>query len=127
MEHARPPLELSLELGPAKRRSCDKCGGSWCDSGYKCPAKTARYNRRASVCPVRKIPIGVRDKLQVELKRMEDMDVIRKVSNPTEWVNAIVGEAKKNGTIRVCLDPRPLNRAVRRAHYPLPTLTEIAA
>ncbi|CAH2208146.1 jg24630, partial [Pararge aegeria aegeria] len=64
---------------------------------------------------------------QVELKRMEDIGVIRKVSHPTEWVNAIVVVAKKNGSIRVCLDPRPLNRAVRRAHYPLPTLTEIAA
>lgn len=79
-----------------------------------------------SVCPVRKIPIGVRDKLLLELVRMENMGVIRKVSHPTPWVNAIVVAAKKDGTIRVCLDPRPLNCVVRRAHYPLPTLTEIA-
>ncbi|RVE40198.1 hypothetical protein evm_015152, partial [Chilo suppressalis] len=79
-----------------------------------------------SVCPVRKIPIGVRDKLHNELNRMESLGVIRKVTHPTSWVNAIVVAAKKDGSIRVCLDPRPLNRVVRRAHYPLPTLTDIA-
>ncbi|XP_045534999.1 uncharacterized protein LOC123721191 [Papilio machaon] len=79
-----------------------------------------------SICPVRKIPIGVRQKLLVELNRMTELGVIRKVSHPTEWVNAIVVAAKKDGGIRVCLDPRPLNKAVRRAHYPLPTLAEIA-
>ncbi|XP_013196514.1 uncharacterized protein K02A2.6-like [Amyelois transitella] len=79
-----------------------------------------------SVCPVRKIPVGVRDKLRIELDRMENLGVIRRVTHPTPWVNAIVVAAKKDGSIRVCLDPRPLNRAVRRAHYPLPTLTDIA-
>lgn len=79
-----------------------------------------------SVCPVRKIPIGVREKLLDELNRMEQMGVIRKVNHPTPWVNAIVVAAKKDGSIRVCLDPRPLNKVVRRAHYPLPTITEIA-
>ncbi|XP_045537629.1 uncharacterized protein K02A2.6-like [Papilio machaon] len=79
-----------------------------------------------SICPVRKIPIGVRQKLLVELNRMTELGVIRKVSHPTEWVNAIVVAAKKDGGIRVCLDPRPLNKAVLRAHYPLPTLAEIA-
>ncbi|XP_061710675.1 uncharacterized protein K02A2.6-like [Cydia pomonella] len=69
---------------------------------------------------------GVRDKLQGELDRMVKMGVIRKVSHPTPWVNAIVVAAKKDGSIRVCLDPRPLNRVVRRARYPLPALGEIA-
>nr|XP_034824747.1 uncharacterized protein K02A2.6-like [Maniola hyperantus] len=58
--------------------------------------------------------------------RMETLGVIRKVSHPTDWVNAIVVVAKKNGDIRLCLDPRPLNRAIRRAHYSLPTVTELA-
>lgn len=79
-----------------------------------------------SVCPVRKIPIGIRDRLSKELNRMESLGVIRKVHHPTPWVNAIVVAAKKDGSMRVCLDPRPLNRVIRRAHYPLPTVTEIA-
>lgn len=83
-------------------------------------------NASPSVCPVRKIPLGIRDKLKTELERMEQMGIIRKVTHPTPWVNAIVLPAKKDGSFRVCLDPRPMNRVVRRAHYPLPTLMEIA-
>lgn len=79
-----------------------------------------------TVCPVRKIPIGVRDKLLDSLNKMEEMGVIRKVTHPTPWVNAIVLAAKKDGDLRICLDPRPLNRVIRRSHYPLPTLMEIA-
>ncbi|XP_039755212.1 uncharacterized protein K02A2.6-like [Pararge aegeria] len=83
-----------------------------------------------SVSPVvsapRKIPLSLRDKLQVELKRMVDCGVIRKVTHPTQWVNSLVIAAKKNGGIRLCLDPRPLNCAIQRAHFQLPTINEIA-
>ncbi|KAJ0175476.1 hypothetical protein K1T71_008635 [Dendrolimus kikuchii] len=83
-------------------------------------------NACPSICPVRKIPLGVREKLKNELDRMENMQIIRKVEHPTQWVNAIVLPAKKDGSFRICLDPRPLNRVIKRAHYPLPTLTEIS-
>ena len=33
---------------------------------------------------------------------------------------------KKNGMLRICLDPKGLNRAVQREHYPLPTIEDIA-
>uniref|UniRef100_A0A671WXU4 Gypsy retrotransposon integrase-like protein 1 n=1 Tax=Sparus aurata TaxID=8175 RepID=A0A671WXU4_SPAAU len=57
---------------------------------------------------------------------MEKMDIIRKVIEPTEWVNALVAvEKPKTGRLRVCLDPRPLNKAIQRPHYPLPTLDDI--
>lgn len=83
-------------------------------------------NVQPVICPTRKIPLGLKEKLLSELHRMECLGVIRKVSHPTDWVNAIVLVAKKDGSIRVCLDPRPLNRAVRRAQYTLPTVTELA-
>ncbi|XP_059046957.1 uncharacterized protein LOC131842442 [Achroia grisella] len=83
-----------------------------------------------SVMPVisasRKVPLGIRDKLKSELNKMMDMGVIRKVSHPTPWVNSLVIVAKKNGGIRLCLDPRPLNTAIQRAHFQLPTVTELA-
>jgi hypothetical protein len=83
-----------------------------------------------SVPPVisatRKIPLSLRDRLLDELRNMEQLGVIRKVSHPTQWVHPLVLVAKKNGGIRICLDPRELNVAVRRAHYQLPSLTELA-
>lgn len=32
---------------------------------------------------------------------------------------------KKNGKLRICLDPRDLNRAILREHFKLPTQKEI--
>jgi transposase InsO family protein len=79
------------------------------------------------VSATRKVPIGLHDKLRQELDRMVQLGVIRKVNHPTRWVSALVIAAKKNGSLRICLDPRPLNCAVQRAHFQLPTINEIAA
>lgn len=80
---------------------------------------------RPVVHPCRKIPFPVRDKLKTELRRMEELKVIAKVEEATDWVSSIVTVTKKNGDLRVCLDPRDLNRAIKRQHFKLPTREEI--
>ncbi|XP_030039191.2 uncharacterized protein K02A2.6 [Manduca sexta] len=77
------------------------------------------------ICPVRRIPYALHSKLKVELDRMEHLQVIEKVSKPTEWVNAIVPIEKPNGQLRICLDPRSLNKAIKRPHFPYPTLDDL--
>ena len=32
---------------------------------------------------------------------------------------------KPNGNIRVCLDPKDLNKVLKRSHYPMPTIDDI--
>ena len=57
---------------------------------------------------------------------MESLEVIAKVTEPTNWVNSIATpEKQRTGALRVCLDPRDLNQAVKREHYPLLTLEEL--
>ena len=56
---------------------------------------------------------------------MESQGIIRKVSQPTEWVNSIVYIRKKNGKLRLCLDPKDLNRAIMRCHYKTHTMEEL--
>ena len=36
--------------------------------------------------PSRKVPIALRDKLEKELERMESLEVIAKVTEPTDWL-----------------------------------------
>ncbi|XP_052751506.1 uncharacterized protein K02A2.6-like [Galleria mellonella] len=79
------------------------------------------------ICASRKIPHGLRDRLAQELNKMVDLGVIRKVNHPTQWVHPLVLVAKKDNGIRVCLDPRELNRAIQRAHFQLPTVSELAS
>ena len=69
----------------------------------------------------RKIPIALKDKLKHELDRMIRLKIIEPITEPTEWVSQLVVIEKANGKLRVCLDPRDLNKAIKRQHFKLPT------
>ena len=53
---------------------------------------------------------------------MERKDVIKKQTKPTAWFNSMVTVVKPNGKLRICMDPKDLNRAIRREHYPMKTV-----
>ena len=72
----------------------------------------------------RKVPIELKDRLQAELREMESQDIIAKVTKPTDWVNSLVIREKENGRLCLCLDPKDLNKAIKREHHPIPTLEE---
>jgi hypothetical protein len=57
---------------------------------------------------------------------MEANGLIQKVDGPTAWVNSMVNE-KRSGKLRICIDPRDLNKAILREHYQLPTQQEITS
>ena len=77
------------------------------------------------VHPARRVPFSTREKLKSELNRMVGNNIISPVDIPTPWVNSLVCTHKKDGTIRVCLDPKDLNRAILREHYTMPTRDEL--
>lgn len=80
------------------------------------------------VCPPQRVPFALRDCLKTELDNMERDSIICKVTEPTQWVNAlVVCEKPKTHKLRVCLDPRPLNKAIMRPYYPLPTLEDVTS
>ena len=49
---------------------------------------------------------------------MEQADHIVKVTEPTDWVSSLV-VVVKGEKIRLCIDPKDLNGAIRRKHYPI--------
>ena len=77
--------------------------------------------------PPRRIPVMLKEKVKKELERMLNLDIISKVEEPTEWVSSIVIVEKPNGSIRICLDPKNLNEAVKREHFPMQNADEIIA
>ena len=80
------------------------------------------------VKPARKIPVPMQDKVKAELTRMVNLGVITPVTDPTEWVSSMVATHKKNSDdIRLCIDPRDLNKALKRPHHPMRTVEEISA
>ena len=56
---------------------------------------------------------------------MEEMGVISRVSKPTDWISRLVYSRKSSGRLRICLDPKDLNRAIKRPYYHTRTLEEI--
>jgi len=75
----------------------------------------------------RRIPVGLRDQVKNELKRMEDLGVISPVEKNTRWCAGIVVAPKKNGKVRICVDLSQLNKAVKRETFPLPIVEDALA
>lgn len=83
-----------------------------------------RPEAKPVVLPARRVPVSRKDKLKQELEKLKSRDVITPVENPTDWVSQYVITEKKSGEVRLCIDPRPLNAALKRERYPLPTLDD---
>ena len=60
----------------------------------------------------RNVPIPLRTKVKEELDRMEELGVITKVTEPTPWCAGMVVVPKKSGSVRICVDLKPLNEGV---------------
>ena len=66
-------------------------------------------------------------KLQKTLEQMTEMGVISKVNKATDWVNSLVIVEKKDASLRLCLDPKDLNKSIKREHYKPPTAETISS
>ena len=65
--------------------------------------------------------VSKRPKLKEELNRQEKLGFIAKVNKPTDWVNSLVIVEKQNGKMRLCIDPKDLNKEIKREHFQIPT------
>jgi transposase InsO family protein len=75
---------------------------------------------------VRRLPFGLRDKVDGKLDDLLAKDIIEEVPNsPTEWVSPLVVVPKPDGDVRVCIDMRKANEAIVRERHPIPTIEEI--
>ena len=75
--------------------------------------------------PARKPPVALKEKYQAELESLIEKSIIARVSEPTNWISSTVVVMKPNGKIRLCLDPRPLNKALKRNYYPMPVIDDL--
>ncbi len=75
--------------------------------------------------PHRRIPFHLRERLAAEIQRLEDLDIIEKVEGPTPWVSPAVVVEKKSGDIRICVDMKQANKAVKRQRHPGPTVDDL--
>ena len=78
-----------------------------------------------SVVNARRVPIPLYGQVKKELQRMEDLDIIEEITEPTDWVAPMVPVRKANGDVRICVDLKRLNQAVQREKFIIPTIDDI--
>ncbi|PFX12096.1 Retrovirus-related Pol polyprotein [Stylophora pistillata] len=78
---------------------------------------------RALSC--RKLPIALQEDVKQELDRLVDIGVLIPVEEPSVWVSQMAVVKRPDGSLRICIDRQPLNEALQREHYRLPTLDDV--
>ena len=63
--------------------------------------------------------------LKRNLMKWSILELIKPVTEPTDWVSSVVYFQKSNVFWCVCLDPKDLNQVVKRSHHYTPNLEEI--
>ncbi|KAL7859464.1 hypothetical protein SRHO_G00146110 [Serrasalmus rhombeus] len=73
----------------------------------------------------RRVPLPLMGKVKQELQRMEKLGVISRIEEPTEWCSGMVVAPKKDkDKVRICVDLTPLNEAVCREKFILPSIDQ---
>jgi len=77
------------------------------------------------VQPHRRIPFHYREWLDKELQKFEQQGVIERVTEPSPWVSPITIAEKPGKPLRLCVDMRQANKAIKRTRHVLATLEDI--
>lgn len=71
--------------------------------------------------PPRRIPQALLEQLKIELNILTKTGIVSKVNEPKEWSSNLVIIQKPDKKLRLCLDPRELNKAIQRDYCLVPT------
>ena len=75
--------------------------------------------------PPRSVPLGMQSAYKTELDRLVREGIITEVHEHTEWINSKVPVMKEDSSLRLCLDPKDLNKAIKRNKWYARTLDDI--
>lgn len=75
--------------------------------------------------PPRRVPLVIESKVKDYLQQLAAQEIVSPVEEPRSWVSHMLIREKPNGSIRVCLDPKDLNQAIKRNYYQIPSVEHI--
>ena len=111
----------------AKKEILEQYGG--CFEGVGCFQGEFHITVDAAVPSVVHPPCRVlealKEPLRKELDSLVTQGILAEVTDPTDWVNSLVCVTNNNSVLRLCLDLKDLNRAIKGPHYFTPTLEDI--
>ena len=98
----------------------------------KLPSKQIELIIDQAVKPVAqrqcRIPFHLRAKVEQELTKLQNDEIIELVpeTEETAWIFPLVIVPKKDNNIRLCVDMRAANNAIKRVCHPIPTVKDIS-
>ena len=107
--HTRPPIrnkEALKEMYP----ECFTGIGKFKDFEYHI---NVDMNVKLVVHAPWRIALSLQGKLEKELEEMVRQGIIAPVEGHSDWVNSLVIRGKPNGSLRICLDLKDLNKAIK--------------
>lgn len=70
-----------------------------------------------------RVPSAVEKLVEEKLQKMLDEDIIEWVKGePTEWISPLLVVPKGKNDVRICVDMREPNKAIKRIHHPMPVI-----
>ena len=78
--------------------------------------------------PALRIPYHLQEKVERELRMIESDDIIEDAEGPTDWVSEMVIVPKPNNPyeIRITIDSKKTNKAIKRERNNTPTVEDLA-
>ena len=73
----------------------------------------------------RSVPVAMQSAYKAEFNRLVKDGIITEVKEHTEWINSIVPVMKSNGSLRLCLDLKDLNKAIESNQWYSRTIDDI--
>lgn len=67
----------------------------------------------------------MQQKVEAALDELQNNDIIEEAVGRTTWVSPLVVVPKQNGSIRLCVDMREVNKAIIRERFMLPTIDDV--
>ena len=71
------------------------------------------------------VPLGLQEIYKPALQRLLKEGIITEMHEHTEWLNLTVIVVKEDGSLKLCLDPKHLNKATEYNHWYSGTLDDI--
>ena len=86
-----------------------------------------RIELEAGTLPIKihpyKHPKRLKDEIEKAIKELLELGLIRPSSSP--FASSVVLVKKKDGTLRMCIDYRDLNKKTIKNRYPIPRIDEL--
>ena len=77
--------------------------------------------------PARAVSEKMKAAYKEELERLCRSGIAGPVQEHTDWFNSVVPVSQPDGSIRLCLDPKDLNKSIKRNQYYTKTIDEVSA